>query len=146
MRKYLQVLIVLGAFFLIVYLKNLKIFDEDNEAHLVLPKQTVSPIEPTNTQSKGIYRDGTYAGSVEDAFYGNLQVQAEISGGRIVSVIPLQYPSDNRTSEGINSQALQILEQEAIQAQSAQVDIVSGASDSSPAFIRSLSHALSQAK
>lgn len=146
MRKYLQVLIVLGAFFLIVYLKNLRIFDENTEMHLVLPGQTVTPVQPTTIQTRGIYKDGTYAGSVEDAFYGNLQVQAVISNGRIVSVIPLQYPSDNRTSEGINTQALQILEQEVIRAQSAEVDIVSGASDSSPAFIRSLSHALSQAK
>lgn len=93
----------------------------------------------------GKYKDGTYTGSVADAFYGNVQVQAIISGGRLVDVKWLQYPNDRQTSIEINSQAMPLLTQEAIQAQSAQVDGVSGASATSPAFIQSLGSALQQA-
>jgi uncharacterized protein with FMN-binding domain len=94
----------------------------------------------------GQYKNGTYIGSVQDAFYGNIQVQATISNGKISNVTFLQFPNDNRTSQFVNSQADPILSQEAIQAQSAQVDIVSGASASSQAFQASLADALSQAK
>lgn len=92
------------------------------------------------------YKDGTYTGNVADAFYGNVQVQATVSGGKITDVAFLQYPGDRSTSVRINSQAMPMLKQEAIQAQSAQVDGVSGATDTSKAFIESLSSALNQAK
>ena len=112
------------------------------------PSPTTVPISPTaipQTSTKGRYKDGTYTGSVADAFYGNIQVQAIIQGGAISDVQFLQYPNDRETSVSINSQAMPILKSEAIQAQSANVDIVSGATDSSQAFRESLSAALQQA-
>lgn len=107
---------------------------------------TTTPNMPMMKQQMGMYKNGTYTGSVADAFYGNLQVQAVISGGRITDVIFLQFPNDNSTSQYVNSQADPMLKQEAIQAQSAQVDIISGASASSQAFQQSLADALAQAK
>lgn len=101
---------------------------------------------PTSTPTVGAYKNGAYTGSVQDAFYGNIQVQVVISGGKITNVIFLQYPNDNRTSQYINSQADPMLTQETIQAQSAQINGVSGASASSQAFQASLADALSQAK
>lgn len=101
---------------------------------------------PTPKQLAGAYKDGQYTGSVADAFYGNVQVKAVISGGKITDVQFLQYPSDRRTSIEINSQAMPYLKEEALQAQSAQVDGVSGATQTSRAFIESLGNALSQAK
>jgi uncharacterized protein with FMN-binding domain len=112
------------------------------------PIASSSPPIPTKVATpkpSGKYRDGTYTGSVADAFYGNIQVKAIISGGRITDVIFLQYPSDRSTSIEINSQAMPFLKQEAIQAQSAQVAGVSGATASSGAFIESLGNALQQA-
>jgi len=112
------------------------------------PKPTATPTPtstPTPTPATGKYKNGTYTGSVADAYYGNVQVQAVIQGGKIVSVNFLQYPNDRATSIRINSQAMPYLQQEAIQVQSAQVDGVSGASDTSQAFRESLSAALSQA-
>ena len=93
----------------------------------------------------GQYKNGTYTGSVADAFYGNVQVQVTISSGQITDVQFLQYPNDRSTSVYINSQAMPLLKQEAIQAQSANVSGVSGASATSAAFIQSLTDALSQA-
>ncbi len=107
----------------------------------VLPPAPIIPPKP-----KGQYVDGTYTGSVEDAYYGMVQVQAVILGGRLASVDFLQYPNDRSTSRYINDQAMPILKSEAIQAQSADVSGVSGASETSPAFIQSLGNALAQAK
>ena len=95
---------------------------------------------------KGQYADGTYVGSVADAYYGLVQVQAVIQSGRIVTVNFLQYPSDRRTSQEINAQAMPLLKSEAIQVQSARVSGVSGASYTSAAFIESLGNALAKAK
>lgn len=92
------------------------------------------------------YKDGQYTGDVADAYYGNIQVKATISGGKITDVVFLQYPSDRSTSVFINRQAMPYLKQEAIAAQSGNVDIVSGATLSSQAFIQSMNSALSQAK
>ncbi len=65
-------------------------------------------------------------------------MKAVISQGKITDIQFLQYPSDRSRSVRINSYADPVLRSEALQAQSAQVDVVSGATDSSEAFIQSL--------
>jgi uncharacterized protein with FMN-binding domain len=92
------------------------------------------------------YKDGSYTGSVADAQWGVIQVKAVISGGKISDVQFLQYPNERERSVEINGYADPQLTQEAIQAQSAQVDIVTGATDTSEAFMQSLSDALTQAQ
>lgn len=109
-----------------------------------VPASQPAPTSPPPASSG--YKDGSYTGSVADAFYGNVQVQATIQGGNITGVQFLQYPNDRQNSIAINSQAMPFLQQEAIQAQSAQVNIVSGATATSQAFIASLGSALAQAK
>lgn len=91
------------------------------------------------------YKDGIYTGQAADAFYGTVQVQAVISGGKITDVQFLQYPNAGGHTSEVSSIALPALKQEAIQAQSANVDSVSGASATSQAFQQSLVSALSQA-
>jgi uncharacterized protein with FMN-binding domain len=108
------------------------------------PFPTATKIPPTPTQS-GQYCNGQFTGIVANAFYGTVQVKAIISGGRISDVQFLDYPHDRRTSQFINQQATPWLRQEAIQAQNAQVNIISGATLTSRAFIQSLQSALSQA-
>ena len=107
--------------------------------------QQPAPTSPPQQTGAG-YKDGSYTGSVANAFYGNVQVQATIQGGNITGVQFLQYPNDRPNSVAINSQAMPILQQEAIQAQSNNVSIVSGATDTSQAFIASLGSALTQAQ
>ena len=92
------------------------------------------------------YRDGTYTGKIADAYYGEVQVQADIQGGRLMSVHVLQYPADRQTSRYINSQALPLLESEVVSAQTARVDIVTGATLTSVAYLRSLNSALAHAQ
>ena len=110
---------------------------------------TASPTTSANsntTSSSGQYKDGTYTSSVTDAYYGNMQVEAVISGGKLTDVIFLQYPNDRGHSVEINAMAMPQLKAEAIQSQSANVDGVSGASDSSSAFKQALASALTQAE
>ncbi len=113
-----------------------------------LPQPTNSPVyvpTPTPKKNLGQYKDGQYTGSVADAYYGNVQVKVLVQGGRIADVIFLDHPQDRRTSIEINNYAMPILKQEAIQVQSANVDVVSGATATSGAFRESLASALSQA-
>ena len=91
------------------------------------------------------YRDGSYTGPAVDAYYGLVQVQANIQNGRLVSVDVLQYPADRRTSRAINAQALPMLESEVISAQSARVNSITGATLTSGAYLRSMNGALRQA-
>lgn len=108
------------------------------------PGATVTP-GATGTPGS-LYKDGSYTGSVADAQWGVVQIKAIIQNGKITDVQFLQYPDDRNRSIYINSYADPRLTSEAIQAQSANVDIVTGATDSSEAFIQSLSDALSQAQ
>ncbi len=104
---------------------------------------TPSASTPSTTSQ---YKDGTYTGSVANAFYGNVQVSATVQNGKISQVDFLQAPNENPNSQYINQQADPYLKQEAIQAQSANVSIITGATLTSQAFIESLSNALNQAK
>lgn len=146
-----------------LYAIHLKTDDENKNVQIQTPQSLVSDtptplatattttiVNPTQAPTavpvqKGKYKDGSYTGPVTDAFYGNVQVKAVITGGKISDVIFLQYPNDRNTSVEINSQAMPFLKQEAIQAQSAKVDGVSGATQTSRAFIQSLDSALQQA-
>lgn len=110
------------------------------------PTPTPEPVLTPAPKPTGQYKDGTYTGNAADAYYGYIQVQAVVSGGKLTDVVFLQYPNDRRTSIEINTQAMGYLKIEALEAQSANVDIVSGASDSSQAFIESLGTALAMAK
>lgn len=91
------------------------------------------------------YTDGVYTGPAADAYYGIIQIQAIVQGGQLSALKVLKYPSDRRTSISINRQALPMLRDEAIRAQSANVDIISGATLTSRAFIQSLRGALKKA-
>ncbi|MDG4875305.1 FMN-binding protein [Mesorhizobium sp. WSM4935] len=91
------------------------------------------------------YTDGVFTGPAADAYYGIIQIQALVQDGRLTALKVLKYPNDRRTSVNINRQALPMLRDEAISAQSADVDIISGATLTSKAFIQSLGGALRKA-
>ena len=74
--------------------------------------------------------------------YGNVQVEVDLAGGRITDVVALQLPSDRRQSAEISNYVAPILHDEALQAQTAQIDVVSGATYTSEAYAQSLQAAL----
>jgi len=110
--------------------------------------QSTAASSNTATQSTASvsYKDGSYTGKSSDAFYGYVQVRATVTGGKLADITILDYPQDRDNSVEINNSALPLLKQEAIQAQTAQVDGISGATDTSRAFVESLGDALAQAK
>jgi len=84
-------------------------------------------------------------GSVAQTRWGPVQVQVSIAGGRITDVKTLIFPSGNGHDAAINSYALPQLRQEVLDAQSAQIDAVSGATVTSDGYRESLQAALDAA-
>ena len=84
-------------------------------------------------------------GAVASTQWGPVQVQLTVSGGKITQVDVVQYPSGNPKDQEINNYALPILVQETTDQQSADIDMVSGATVTSTGYIQSLQSALDQA-
>ncbi|MDE2037944.1 MAG: FMN-binding protein [Patescibacteria group bacterium] len=109
------------------------------------PSRAPAPAPAPAAASSGAFKDGTYDGTVADAYFGNVQVAAVIKGGALADVSILQSPGDRGTSKYISQTSLPTLVREAVTAQSAHVDAVSGATQTSQAFVQSLASALSKA-
>lgn len=77
--------------------------------------------------------------------YGNVQVSATVVGHRLTDVRPLQLTDAGSTSVSISAAAVPVLQQEALSAQSANIDSVSGATYTSEGYKQSLQSALDQA-
>ncbi len=147
MKKVILTLLVVLSFTVYALTKRMGVESVSSpSSSSAFSAQTNAAIAPNIQQDAGLYKNGTYQGSVENAYYGDVQIRAVIEGGKISNISFLDYPRDLGTSVQINQRALPILRSEAIQSQSADVDIVSGATLTSEAFIRSLVSALSQAK
>jgi uncharacterized protein with FMN-binding domain len=110
---------------------------------LIVPSGSTEPLLTTIVAVA--LADGTYTGPSIDAYYGLVQVQAVVQSGQIVGLKMLHYPSDRRESLIISQQALPLLRDEVVRTQSAKVDVVSGATLTSQAFVKSLGVALGQA-
>lgn len=77
--------------------------------------------------------------------YGPVQVRITTTKSHLDAVKVLQHPSGNARSDQINGYAIPRLDNEALAAQSAHIDMVSGASYTSAGYIRSLQAALDRA-
>ena len=95
------------------------------------------------TKSTGVR---TITGGAVDTRWGPVQVKVVFNGSKITAVDVVQEPDGNPRDEEINAQAIPILTQEALAAQSANIDAVSGASYTSEGYIGSLQSALDAAK
>jgi uncharacterized protein with FMN-binding domain len=87
----------------------------------------------------------SYTGSAVDTRYGPVQVRIDVSGGKITKIDVLQYPNGMQRDQDINSYALPVLNQETLSAQSARIDVVSGATYTSDGYTQSLQSALDRA-
>jgi hypothetical protein len=84
-------------------------------------------------------------GDVIPTRFGDVQVRLIESGGKITDVKALKLPFDRRRSNEISQYAEPILRGEALQAQSARIDTVSGATYTSDAYDTSLQSAIDRA-
>jgi uncharacterized protein with FMN-binding domain len=101
------------------------------------PSPTASST-PTTSSTKA----KTYTGSVAQTRWGPVQAQITVAGDKITAVDVLQYPYENRRDQELNDYALPILVQETLDAQSANIDMVSGATVTSDGYLESLQAAL----
>jgi uncharacterized protein with FMN-binding domain len=86
----------------------------------------------------------TYQGPSVDMQWGPIQVTVKVKGTKIVD-ISATYPTERPRSQFINSQAIPMLKQEVLQVQSAQIDLIGGATMTSEAYAMSLQAALTKA-
>ena len=101
-----------------------------------------SPTPTTTSTSKTV--NGTFVGSEARNQFGTVQVQVTIVDNKITDVTALKYPTGGR-SQQISQQAIPLLVQQTLTAQSSNIDGVSGASYTSQSFYDSLASALTKA-
>jgi uncharacterized protein with FMN-binding domain len=100
---------------------------------------------PGTSQGAGSQAQNTYAGQTVSTRYGDVQVQITVQNGKITDVAALHLTDAERRSQMISATAAPILRSEVLQAQSANVQTVSGATITSDAYLQSLQAALDAA-
>ena len=112
---------------------------------------TDSGTSSSGTSSSGSSSSGssstakTYTGDSVQTRWGPVQVRITVQDGKITASEAIVYPDGNHEDQQINSFALPVLSQEAVQQQSANIDMVSGATVTSHGYLSSLQSAIDQA-
>jgi uncharacterized protein with FMN-binding domain len=95
--------------------------------------------------ASGTSTSTTFTGDSASTRWGPVQVEITVAGGRVTDVSVVDYPDNNGKDQQINARALPVLVQETLDAQSADIDMVSGATVTSDGYVESLQSALDQA-
>jgi uncharacterized protein with FMN-binding domain len=126
--------------------------DSTSVASSPFVQQPGSPGSSSQSQSRSSNNEGTsrsdpatYTGDVADTRWGPVQVEITVKDGKITESRAVQYPQNNNRDVMINNYALPILNQEAVQQQSASIDTISGATVTSDGYLQSLQSAIDQA-
>lgn len=119
------------------------------------PGPTATPATPTpaattsspaaTTPAAKAATGGTFTGDTVSTQWGPVQVKITVVSGRITASEAVQHPQGNRRDQEINAYALPVLDAAVVQAQSANLDAVSGATVTSDGYIASLQSAIDQA-
>jgi uncharacterized protein with FMN-binding domain len=105
---------------------------------------TTTPDTTTTTPAPAAQDATTVTGPVVDTQFGPVQVEITVNGGSLTDVTALQLPTGGHSGR-ISQRAESVLRSEALQAKSANIDTVSGATYTSMAYAQSLQAALDQA-
>ncbi len=105
-------------------------------------KKTTAPAytPPPPTHTAPPKPSGTFTGQAVDTNYGPVQVQITVSDGKIT-----QANGDDEGGSSIGQNAIPQLNQETVDAQSANIQAVSGATYTSQGYIQSLQQAIDSA-
>jgi uncharacterized protein with FMN-binding domain len=109
------------------------------------PQVVSSPAPSGSASGRAVAGTKTVTGSTAQTRWGPVQVKITVTNGKITDVTAVQSPSDNPRDQEINSYALPQLRSEALSAQSASIDTVSGATYTSDGYRQSLQSALDSA-
>ncbi|MET9450253.1 FMN-binding protein [Streptomyces cinerochromogenes] len=114
-------------------------------APTVVAAGTRSPAASSSASPGTAAGSRTVTGDTVQTRWGPVQVRVALEDGRLTDVTAVDYPQDNPRDQEINSYALPRLRSEALEAQSAEIDSVSGATYTSDGYRRSLQSALDSA-
>lgn len=109
-----------------------------------VPAPSASATAPSGG-SGGTTGTRTVQGDTIQTRYGPVQLRVTLNAGRITAVSAVQVPDSGPRDQEITGFAVPQLTQEAIAAQSAHIDTVSGATYTSEGYIQSLQSALDKA-
>lgn len=107
---------------------------------------TASSSSTQDTKSASSMADGTYTGASTQTEWGPVQVQITVSSGKITNVDVLSYPDTHQKSIQINKNALPTYKEEALTAQSSNIDQISGATETYKGFTGSLQDSITQSE
>ncbi|MET7840389.1 FMN-binding protein [Streptomyces sp. NPDC005373] len=114
------------------------------------PSSSQSPSVPggtgSGTGSGSATGQRTLTGETVQTRYGPVQVEITVDGAKITAARAVKTPSGDRRSQDIASSSVPTLVQETLDAQSARIDTVSGATYTSEGYMTSLQSALDQAR
>jgi uncharacterized protein with FMN-binding domain len=111
----------------------------------VTPSASSPSVSSSGSSGGGSSSTKTTTGSVIQTRWGPVQVKITVTNDRISDVRVVQYPNGNNRDAEINDYALPILVNETLDAQSAKIDMVSGATVTSEGYVQSLQSALDEA-
>jgi uncharacterized protein with FMN-binding domain len=111
----------------------------------VISSRTGTGASTGSTSSGSSSSSGTTTGPAVDTRWGPVQVEITTSDGKLTGVDVVEYPDNNPRDQEINAYALPILVQETLDAQGADIDMVSGATVTSDGYLQSLQAALDEA-
>jgi len=122
-----------------------------SEPAATAPPTTAAPATTTAAPAAAVaagptFADGTYTGAESSNRWGVVQVEVTVSGGQVADVTALQTPGGKQKSVSINQRAVPVLRSEALTAQSASINSVSGATYTSVSYRASLQSAIDQAQ
>jgi uncharacterized protein with FMN-binding domain len=107
-----------------------------------------APPAPRSTPIRDTHVSSTpkqYVGSAVQTPYGIIEVALKVANGHITAVTLPRLQAFDSTSQMINSQAAPILVRETMNAQSAHINALSGATYTSEGYLQSLQSALNKA-
>lgn len=101
--------------------------------------------EPAHASSLAA-KSRTFKGPTIVTMHGPVQVSIAVKSKKIVSVKTFINPNSDGRSPFLEQTAVPVLRRETLKAQSARIQLVSGATETSEAFITSLQSALKRAR
>ncbi|WP_256788061.1 FMN-binding protein [Frankia sp. AvcI1] len=116
--------------------------DSDPSEASAAPDPSVSSGSGGAAGSGGSSARQTVRGDAIDTRFGPVQVDVVLAGSTIVDVVPVVVPDQDPRDRQINEYAVPLLRQEVLDAQSAKIDSVSGASFTSYGYAWSVQSVL----
>jgi uncharacterized protein with FMN-binding domain len=118
---------------------------ETNQGSTAGSDPTATATAKANPVAGGVAKNGSFTGSPITSQFSTIQVEVTVFANKITGISVVQDSDDEEHSAQIDSYAIPILKSEALSAQSANIDSVSGATFTSQSYTQSLQSALDQA-